>query len=146
MPVAAGHDVQTTMNYYKPLDGGAEAPYLYIYEAPPGVAKTNIGLEERPVVVHDVRHTTLETDASLDVHGFRYVKQESAEKEFMDEERIRDVYYREAEELLKREVPGAKSIYIFDHTIRQVVPFRHRRCTNADTFILLPGDLQRIQL
>lgn len=64
----------------------------------------------------------------------------------MDEERIRDVYYREAEELLKREVPGAKSIYIFDHTIRQVVPFRHRRCTNADTFILLPGDLQRIQL
>lgn len=112
MPVAAGHDVQTTMNYYKPLDSGAEAPYNYIYDAPPGKAKTNIGLDERPVLVHDVRHTPLEVDASLDIHGFRYLKHESLEKEFDDEERIRGIYYREVKELLKREVPGAKSVYI----------------------------------
>ena len=43
----------------------------------------------------------------------------SAEKDFTDEERIQSVYYKEVEELLKKEV-GAKRVFIFDHTIRSV--------------------------
>ena len=44
----------------------------------------------------------------------------SVEKEFVDEERIKSVYYRECEELLK-ERTGAKKVFIFEHTIRSVL-------------------------
>ena len=58
-----------------------------------------------------------EHEFSLDTHGFQFVRHVSAETEFVDEERIKGVYYKEGEELLKS-VTGAKRVLIFDHTIR----------------------------
>ncbi|PCH36564.1 hypothetical protein WOLCODRAFT_28657 [Wolfiporia cocos MD-104 SS10] len=112
----APHDVPTTMNYYAPI--GDEAPYTYAYQAPEGTPRTNIGTDSHPVVVHDVRGR--EEEFSLDKTGFQFVKHVSQEKEFDDEERIKTVYYKEVEELLKNTV-GAKRVYIFDHTIRRKV-------------------------
>jgi hypothetical protein len=40
-------------------------------------------------------------DFSLDDHGFQYVKHESKDKDFLDEERIKAEYYPEVEQLLK---------------------------------------------
>lgn len=38
----------------------------------------------------------------------------------MDEAKIKDVHYKEVEELLKKHVSGVKRYHIFDHTIRWV--------------------------
>lgn len=59
---------------------------------------------ERPhatliVTVHDISGN--EDKYTLDSHGFQYVKHESGEKEFEDEEKIKEKYYPEVEQLLK---------------------------------------------
>ncbi|KAI5120123.1 hypothetical protein M0805_001891 [Coniferiporia weirii] len=112
--VLTPHDVPTSLNYYTPV--GEEKPFQYVYEPPEGTPKHNIGAEPHPAVIHDVRGK--EDTVGLDKTGFQFVKHESVEAEFLDEERIRTVYYKEVEELLKREV-GAKRVFIFDHTIRR---------------------------
>jgi len=112
--VQSAHDVPTTLNYYAPI--GDEAPYSYVQEPPEGKPSTNIGTDPHPVVVHDARGR--ESEFTIDTTGFQYVKNVSSEKDFDDEERIQSVYYKEVEELLKKEV-GAKRVFIFDHTIRR---------------------------
>jgi len=107
-------DVPTTLNYYTPI--GDEPAYQYVYNPPEGVPKNNIGLDTKPVIVHDARGR--EAEFTTDTSGFQFVKHVSAEKEFDDEERIKAVYLKEVEDLLKKET-GAKRIFIFDHTIRR---------------------------
>jgi hypothetical protein len=46
------------------------------------------------------------------------VKHISNEKEFLDDKKIENDYYKEIEELLKQQT-GAKRVFIFDHTIRR---------------------------
>ncbi|KIP06712.1 hypothetical protein PHLGIDRAFT_35829 [Phlebiopsis gigantea 11061_1 CR5-6] len=111
------HDVPTTLNYYIPADGNAEAPYQYVYDPPAGKPKDNIGLEKHEVVVRDARNKQEEYGLSLDTSGFQFVNHVSQEKEFKDDKVIETVYYKEVEELLKKEA-GAKRVFIFDHTIR----------------------------
>ncbi|KAH8109318.1 methyltransferase [Phellopilus nigrolimitatus] len=112
--VLTPHDVSTSLNYYAPV--GDEAPFSYTRDPPAGKPKTNIGTDAHPAVIHDARGK--EDTVGLDKTGFQFVKHESVEKDFLDEERIKTVYYKEVEELLKRET-GAKRIFIFDHTIRR---------------------------
>lgn len=59
---------------------------------------------ERPhatltAIVHDISGD--EGKYTLDSHGFQYVRHESVEKEFEDEEKIKEKYYPEIEQLLK---------------------------------------------
>ncbi|KAI0769891.1 hypothetical protein C8Q74DRAFT_1448614, partial [Fomes fomentarius] len=84
---------------------------------PPGKPDTTVIEGPSPVVVHDARGR--EDEFSLDKSGFQFVKHLSTEREFTDEERIKKVYYKEVEELLKN-VTGAKKVIIFDHTIRRL--------------------------
>ncbi|KAH8109312.1 methyltransferase [Phellopilus nigrolimitatus] len=112
--VLTPHDVPTSLNYYTPE--GDETPYQYVRDPPPGKPKHNLGNEAHPAVIHDVRGK--EDTVSLDTTGFQFVRHTSTEKDFLDEERIQTVYYKEVEELLKRET-GAKRVFIFDHTIRR---------------------------
>lgn len=112
--VLAPRDVQTTLNYYAPLD--TQLPYNYIDEPPAGVPKSNVGEDTRPVVVHDARG---KGDAlGLDVSGFQFVHSPTVEKDFVDEDKIKSVYYAEVEDILKKHA-GAKRVFIFDHTIRR---------------------------
>ncbi|KAF2682293.1 hypothetical protein K458DRAFT_444352 [Lentithecium fluviatile CBS 122367] len=79
---------------------------------------------DRPFEVHaatvrDVRGK--ESEYTLDGNGFQFYKHTSEEKEFVDDEKIREVYYPETEALLK-EATGASRIFIFDHTIRRQPP------------------------
>ncbi|EJC97625.1 uncharacterized protein FOMMEDRAFT_149596 [Fomitiporia mediterranea MF3/22] len=110
------HDVSTTLNYFTPTDN--EAPYNYsLYVDPPeGKPRSNVGQEPHPATIHDVRGK--EDSVGLDKTGFQFAKHKSSETEFRDEERIKNVYYKEVEELLKKET-GAKRVFIFDHTIRR---------------------------
>ena len=108
------HNVTTTLNYYAPI--GDEAPFQYVQQPPEGVPKHNLGADPHSTTIHDVRGK--EHTVSLDTTGFQFVKHVSEEKEFLDEGRIKEVYYREVEELVKRET-GAKRVFIFDHTVRR---------------------------
>ena len=116
--VLAPHDVPTTLNYYIPDPSSDETPYTYVYDPPEGKKGHNLGAEPHDVVVRDARDKEKEYGLSLDTSGFQFVKHASEEKDFEDEQRIETAYYKEVEELLKKEV-GAKRVFIFDHTIRR---------------------------
>jgi len=119
--VLAPHDVPTSLNYYTPDPTSDEAPYIYVHDPPASKKKSNIGSDPRDVVIRDARGKEKEYDLSLDTSGFQFINHVSVEKEFEDEERIKDVYYKEVEELLKKEA-GAKRVFIFDHTLRRTEP------------------------
>ncbi|KAH9841816.1 uncharacterized protein C8Q71DRAFT_738925 [Rhodofomes roseus] len=131
------HDVQTTLNYYAPLDGSTEAPYQYVYDPPEGVAKNNLDVDPHPAVIYDARGR--DSEFSIDTSGFQFVKYPSVEKEFDDDARIQDVYYKEVEELLRKEV-GAKRIFIFDHTIRK------KPSDDSDRNALARGPVERVHI
>ncbi len=54
---------------------------------------------------------------SLEKNGFQFVDHHTKMKSFYDEDELRDVYYKEAEQLIK-DVSGAARVVIFDHTVR----------------------------
>lgn len=108
-------DVQTTFNYYAPT--GSDSPYIYARDPPEGTPKTNITSQAVAAVVHDARGAP-EGTFGLDVSGFAWAAVPSKETAFVDEERIRTVYYPEVEAILKT-YAGAKRVFIFDHTIRR---------------------------
>ncbi|KAG6377064.1 hypothetical protein JVT61DRAFT_1114 [Boletus reticuloceps] len=110
----APRDVQSTLNYYTPLD--SQPPYYYVDDSPEGVPKTNVGQGTHPVVIHDARGKG--DTLGLDVSGFQFVHYPSAEKDFADEDKIKSAYYAEVEDILKKCI-GAKRVFIFDHTIRR---------------------------
>jgi len=70
---------------------------------------------ERPV--HNIRGE--EQKFSTEISGFAVYDSPAKEKAFTDEKAIREGYYREVEELLKKTHPGVKKVVIFDHTIRR---------------------------
>lgn len=89
------HDVHTSLNYYKePADGSA--PHPSIVGKPETYDRPSDPVD---VVVRDVRGK--EAEFSLDGQGFQFVKHESEEKKFVDEEKIKEQYYPEVEQLLK---------------------------------------------
>ena len=113
--VLTPQDVPTTLNYYAPIEPTDETPFTYRDAPPEGKPKTNIGQDPHPVVIHDARGH--EDELTLDKGGFQFVKHVSQEKEFDDDQRIQDVYYKEVGELLKKHT-SAKRVFIFDHTLR----------------------------
>ncbi|KAL3440523.1 amino acid permease-domain-containing protein [Aspergillus insuetus] len=94
-------------------------------------------IETIPVTIHDISGHELEY--TLDGNGFQYYYHESAEKEFVDDEQIKKVYYPETEQLLK-DATGASKIFIFDHTIRRA-PLDTRTPTSQ-----LRGPVQRVHI
>ncbi|KAF9885586.1 hypothetical protein FE257_012792 [Aspergillus nanangensis] len=67
--------------------------------------------------VHNIRGQ--EPHFSTDTSGFATYTSPSKKKEFADDAQIRDEYYPEVEELLRKTQPGVKKVVIFDHTIRR---------------------------
>ncbi|KAN0064719.1 hypothetical protein ACQY0O_002370 [Thecaphora frezii] len=118
-------DVATTLNYCVPDD--ASPLYKYVCDPPAGVKQKNFSLSPYAVTVQSARTPRAELGgrsmkeaARLDQHGFQYVDHRSGETRFDDEQRIRDVYFREMEELIKAQVPGVRRVCVFDHTLRRL--------------------------
>jgi len=107
------HHVPTTLNYWNdPGDGSKPTPIF--------IGKGRIS-NERPHLAHDVVVTDVSGDEdlySLDSHGFQYVRHESRETDFTEEQAIRETYYKECEQLLK-DVTGAGRVHIFNHKVRR---------------------------
>lgn len=89
------HDVKTILNYYKENEDGSPPHPTYIdrpetYDRP---------IESHSVTVHDVNGH--EDDFSLDGNGFQFHSHTANEKDFLDDEQIKQGYYKETEQLLK---------------------------------------------
>ena len=94
-PQVEKHHVTTSLNYYKaPSDGSPPAP-TYVGKPDTFVRPA----EPLEVTVYDVRGE--EDKYDLDSHGFRFVKHESVEKDFLDDALIKERYYPEVEQLIK---------------------------------------------
>jgi len=106
-------DIVADMYYYLPPADGGPPPDLVVKE--PDTYFRPKQLEE--VTVHDMRSKP-EGTFTLDNAGFQVVPFESEEKEFLDDDKIKEVYYKEAEEFLKK-VTGASQVVVFDHLIRR---------------------------
>ncbi|KAK3362335.1 hypothetical protein B0T25DRAFT_4085 [Lasiosphaeria hispida] len=115
-----GHNLITTVNYYK--DPGDGSPPTPVYVGSSQV--TN----ERPMVstvvtVTDV--TGAEDSFTLDRHGFQFGNHESNAAGFHNEDTLRAEYYPECEQLLKS-VTGATRVVAFDHKVRRGPSYWHK--------------------
>jgi hypothetical protein len=108
--------VTADLNYIAPQ---RDRPRTYTFEPPPaGEPKTNIVAEPHALPIHDLR--PIAGSVSLDREGFALVRQNSAVRDFYDDDEVKRVYYPEAERLI-RSVTGADRVFIFDHTVRKRV-------------------------
>ncbi|KAL4796346.1 hypothetical protein BDV19DRAFT_388482 [Aspergillus venezuelensis] len=107
------HNVQTTLNFFADHPDGSPPTPNYVGDSETYKKQP---VETVPVTVTDVAGKEL--DYTLDKNGFQFYYHESAEKEFLDDEVIKAVYYPETERLLK-DATGASRVFIFDHTIRR---------------------------
>ncbi|KAL2825085.1 amino acid permease-domain-containing protein [Aspergillus cavernicola] len=128
------HHVQTTLNFFKDHEDGSPPTPNYVKD--PGSYQKQ-PIETIPVTIHDV--TGHELDYTLDGNGFQYYYHSSEEKDFLDDEQIKRIYYPETEQLLK-DATGATKIFIFDHTIRRAP--RDNRTTETP----LRGPVQRVHI
>lgn len=103
--------VRGAVQYLAPTN---QRPKIYI--EPSGV-RTEEGIEPETHIV-EIRNARREaTPFTLDDNGFELVAQTSAVRDFFNEEEVKEVFYPEAEALLKKHV-GAKDVIIFDATVR----------------------------
>ena len=72
-------------------------------------------LDPRPMPIENGRPVA--ASFKLEEAGFVFVDHHTAMKNFFDAAELKSVYYREVEELIKRE-SGGQRVVIFDHTLR----------------------------
>jgi len=63
-----------------------------------------------------------ESNFTTENSGFQVITSPAKEKAFTDDAAVRDGYYDEVEEVLRKTHPGIKKVVIFDHTIRRRTP------------------------
>ncbi|KAJ5103043.1 hypothetical protein N7532_003572 [Penicillium argentinense] len=126
------HHVQTTLNFLKENEDGSPPSPSYVGK-PETYDKPTVSIS---VTIHDV--SGRELDYSLDDQGFQFYYHESAEKDFLDDEKIKREYYPETERLLK-DATGGSRVFIFDHTIR-------RAPKDASREAALRGPVQRVHI
>lgn len=113
--------VTAKLNYFNPPTDGAK-PFNYVGTPPEGQPQRNFNDVIVETQIHDIRGH--ESEYNLDRDAFAVIQNvpESVEKEFVDDTSIQEKYYPEVEELLRKNIPGAKKVVIFDHTVRRADP------------------------
>ncbi len=89
-------DITTTFNYFKENEDGSPPHPSYVGK-PETYYRPTVPLQ---ATVHDIRGS--EDKYTLDKTGFQIVKHESEEKDFVDDDHIKSVYYPEIEDILKK--------------------------------------------
>lgn len=108
--------VEAELNYLAPM---AERPRYYAYETGPDAPRSNMAHEAHRVRIRDMR--PISSEIALDRQGFALVEQQSAVRDFWDDDEVRQVYYPEAERFIAA-ATGASRVFIFDHLQRRRVP------------------------
>lgn len=111
---------KATLSFYAPPKDGS-APFNYVEDPPEGLPKNNYEYNPHEVDIKDIRGR--ESNFNLNDNAFAVVSGVySQEKDFADDEHIKQVYYPEVERVILDNVPGANRVYLFDHTIRRSNP------------------------
>ena len=111
--------VTTTVNFFRDPEDGAP-PHNYV-EPLPDVPQRNFGYDDVDITIQDIRDR--ETDFNLEQDAFQAIQNiPSKEKDWVDDEHIKKVYYPEVVKVLLDNVPGAHKVTLFDHTIRRSDP------------------------
>jgi hypothetical protein len=105
--------VEATLNYLMPTSG---KPRCYACGVAQDEPESPARYERRRVKVHDAR--SVADFLSLDDEGLQLVRQKSAVHDFLNDEQVTGLYYREAERLVAA-ATGACWVLAFDHTVRQ---------------------------
>jgi hypothetical protein len=113
-PVPVPERVEAEVNY---LLYNGQRPATYTYPPPPGVPERTGIPDPRRVQIANARNLP----ASLDTTGFELRAHRTLVEDFSSETAIREIYYREAEDILKQ-ATGAEKVVIFDHTLRDSSP------------------------
>jgi hypothetical protein len=113
--IAALSFVTADLNYLAP---SLDRPRTYTFEPPSGEPRSNIVPEPHGVPIHDIR--PIGETVTLDREGFALVRQKSSVKDFYDEDEVKNIYYPEAERVIKA-ATGADRVFVFDHTVRKRV-------------------------
>jgi len=112
--------VKSSLNFFRAPEDGSK-PHNWVEQPPAGQPQRNFGEEVVEVELQDVRGR--ESEFSLDKDAFQAIKGiPSQEKDFTDDEHIKNTYYPEIEKLILEQVPGAHKVTVFDHTIRRSNP------------------------
>jgi hypothetical protein len=87
------------------------------YNPPPGTGlpRREGNYQNFMVRIHNARPYA--DDLSLDRQAFILTTHDTQVRDFYDEQELKTTYYREVEELIKRET-GAAKVVVFDHTVR----------------------------
>lgn len=104
--------VQTAMSYTAPVTGKAR---VRAYPPASGRKIESPKRERIEVKVYDCR--PIAHALTLDVAGFELVKSNSSVSNFYDAEHVRQHYYPEVVNTLKR-ATGARAVFVFDHNVR----------------------------
>jgi hypothetical protein len=104
--------VEAPLNYLRP---GIDHPFVYAYDAPPGMPQRNLELEPHRVAIRNAR--PIAPQLSLDRQGFLLRRHATKVADFYDDDEVRRIYYPEIERLVT-EATGAAKVVIFDHTRR----------------------------
>ncbi|KAF1916698.1 hypothetical protein BDU57DRAFT_574865 [Ampelomyces quisqualis] len=107
------HNVSTTLNYWNDPGDGSHPTPIFIGK---GRITNERAHNAHHFIVNDI--TGEEDQHSLDKTGFEYVRHQSCEEDFIDEQSIQLAYYDECKQLLKT-VTGANRILIFNHKVRR---------------------------
>lgn len=119
LPIPRG-PVTASLSFYKAPEDGSK-PYNYVEKQPEGVPQRNFGEQWQDVTIGDLRGQ--EGRFTLDNNAFDTIANvPSEEHDFIDDSRIRNIYYPEVEKLLLEKVPGANRVLLFDYTIRRSNP------------------------
>ncbi|KAF2748262.1 hypothetical protein M011DRAFT_466676 [Sporormia fimetaria CBS 119925] len=120
LPIPRG-PVTASLSFYSPPADGSP-PHNYVEPPTDGRPQRNFDPVDETVVIQDVRGK--ESDFTLDMHAFAAVTVPagSSSADFTNEETVKQTYYPEVEKLLLDNVPGAHTVFFFDHTIRRSNP------------------------
>jgi hypothetical protein len=109
----ADRTVLAPINFMTPHQAEKPQVMMSADHAVPNQRFGEFRISEVPVL--DARALT--PPASLDVQGFELTEMPTAMADFYDEARIKNVYYPEIVDFLKR-ATSATDVHIFDHTVR----------------------------
>ncbi|KIW94547.1 uncharacterized protein Z519_04523 [Cladophialophora bantiana CBS 173.52] len=105
------HVVQSTLNYYlDPSKGGVKE----FYPSTAGAFRRKH--DPHPIQIADIGG--FEEEFNLDKQGFAILQHETEEKQFTDDEEVKERLFSEITELLKR-VTGATQVRPFSHLVRR---------------------------
>ncbi|KAG9960700.1 hypothetical protein KCU61_g6362, partial [Aureobasidium melanogenum] len=109
--------VESTLIFYAPPPDNS-APWNYVEQPPEGFPQRNYTEHPSTVQLNDIRGQ--ESFFQLNTQGFTTASNVPSQcKDFASDDQIKQVYYPEVEALILKHVPGAKRVFLFDHTIRR---------------------------